>query len=85
MAEVWTLFNPAQTSANKVTATAGLNDFADKLLPDGTGASFSTDFTITDDLSIEHVALRLEPAATPARRLRHAARDRRRSRTGGLS
>ncbi len=63
MAEVWTLFAAAQTSANEQTVTSGLNDFADTLLPDGTGAGFSTTFTITGNLSIEHVALRLNFSA----------------------
>ncbi len=59
MAEVWTLFNAAQTSANEVTSSSGLNDFADIVLNDGSGPAEELTFTINDSLSIEHVALRL--------------------------
>ncbi len=64
MAEVWTLFNVAQTSANEVMVTSGLNDFADTNVPDGTGVAFQTTFTIAGGVEIDHVALRLNFATT---------------------
>ena len=64
MAEVWHLFKPAQISANEQMVTSGLNDFADTVLADGTGAGFSTTFTIAESLSIEHVALQLKYTST---------------------
>jgi subtilisin-like proprotein convertase family protein len=65
MAEVWGLFDDAQISANEVHVTSGLNDFTDVLLfPLGAGG-YSTTFTITDNVRIEHVALTLDFEGRP--------------------
>ena len=60
MAEVWNLFGAPQTSANEVLVESALNDFADTVLPDGTGGSFSTTFMLTGTVEIDHVILDLE-------------------------
>ena len=62
MAEVWGLFGAAETSANEVLLQSGLNDFADTVIPEGAG-SFSTTFTIADNIEIDHVALHLDFAS----------------------
>ncbi|MBP9184749.1 MAG: proprotein convertase P-domain-containing protein, partial [Fuscovulum sp.] len=62
MAEVWSLFGAAETSANEVLVQSGLNDFADTQVPQITG-EFTTTFTIADDVQIDHVALNLSLAA----------------------
>ena len=63
MAEVWHLFGAAETSANEVLVLSDLNDFDDTVLPDATGAGFSTTFTISDDVEIDHVAVYLSFAS----------------------
>lgn len=63
MAEVWSLFAPAQTSANEQMVTSGLNDLPDTVVPEANGTPFVTTFEIGDDLSIEHVALQLSFSA----------------------
>ncbi len=62
MAEVWSLFGAAETSANEVLVQSGLNDFADTQVPQITG-EFTTTFTMADDVQIDHVALNLSLAA----------------------
>lgn len=63
MAKVWHLFGPAQTSANELEVDTGLNDFADIVLPDGTGDGFATTFNMAGNVKIDHVMLDLEFAA----------------------
>jgi Ca2+-binding RTX toxin-like protein len=57
MAEVWTLFSSAKTSANEVMATSGVLT-TQLALPTNTTISYQ--FTITDHLDIEHVDLTLQ-------------------------
>ncbi|MDO9527498.1 MAG: proprotein convertase P-domain-containing protein, partial [Gemmobacter sp.] len=63
MAEIWHLFGAAQTSANEVVVLSDIDDFADTVLPDATGVGFSTTFTISDDVEIDHVAVYLSFAS----------------------
>jgi len=57
MAEVWHLFGNAQVSRNERTASSGLNNFPDVIVP--SDFHFTTTFTISENIEIEHVALSL--------------------------
>jgi Ca2+-binding RTX toxin-like protein len=58
MAEVWSLFGDAQTSANEVSVS-GSNDFADVTVPNTPGAGVTRTINISGNVEIEHVALTL--------------------------
>lgn len=58
MAEVWSLFGAAQTSANEVSVS-GSNDFADVTVPNTPGAGVTRTINISGNVKIEHVALTL--------------------------
>jgi subtilisin family serine protease len=64
MAEAWSLFGAAATSANETSVSSGLNDFTDTVVGDGNGVPFTTTFTIGTDIEIEHVALTLDFGTT---------------------
>lgn len=68
MAEVWSLFGAAETSANEVRVQSGVNDFEDTLVPEVTG-EFTTTFTITENVAIDHVMLILDMKAIAAAQL----------------
>ncbi|SEO23373.1 Regulatory P domain of the subtilisin-like proprotein convertase [Gemmobacter aquatilis] len=63
MAEVWHLFDEAQTSVNEATATS-FNDFADVALPDNNATGFTTTFTVGDNIELDHVQLSLDLQTT---------------------
>jgi Ca2+-binding RTX toxin-like protein len=59
MAEVWSLFGPAQTSANEVTASTG-TIAVNAAIPDRVGAvngMLTTQFVIGDDINIQQVEI----------------------------
>ncbi len=60
MAEVWTLFEAPQTTANQAVVSTGVNDFADIQVTDNDPAGEDITFVITDNIEVEHVALTLD-------------------------
>jgi Ca2+-binding RTX toxin-like protein len=60
MAEVWDLFNVAQTSSNEQSVTSDVVDFESAVVEEGTGVGYTTTFTIDYDIQIEHLALTLD-------------------------
>lgn len=59
MAEVWSLFGSAQTSANEEVRT-GRNNFADVTVPDRNPDGVARNVTVKGDIAIEHVQLILD-------------------------
>jgi Ca2+-binding RTX toxin-like protein len=59
MAEVWSLFGSAQTSANEEVRT-GRNNFADVTVPDRNPDGVARNVTVKGDIVIEHVQLILD-------------------------
>ncbi len=62
MAEVWTLFAPAATSANEAHSMS-FHDFDDTVLP-GSSTPFQTTFTVADNMEIDHLAITLDLTTT---------------------
>ena len=63
MAEVWSLFDVAQTSTNEVTALSNLLTTSTTLIDaDPTGVDFS--LTVADDIAIEHIEFSLGLTST---------------------
>jgi Ca2+-binding RTX toxin-like protein len=64
MAEVWTLFDTAATSANEVLLSTGEVDLLDVAVPDNDITGITTTFVVTTDMEIEYVALNLGMTTT---------------------
>ncbi|MCX7302527.1 MAG: S8 family serine peptidase [Rhodobacterales bacterium] len=64
MAEVWTLFDTAATSANEVVLSTAEVNLLDVAVPDGDPTGLTTTFVVTSDIEIDHVALNLDMTTT---------------------
>ena len=64
MAEVWSLFAPAQTSANEASVYSNLNNLGGLAVPDNDPLGVSFNLTVAADIEIDHVQLAMNFAHT---------------------